>query len=174
MSEVQSRPAAPRGRGSGRGGRGGFASRGSGRSGARPATNGDSKHDTESSSLPTLEDEGEIGRLKKLYGSKVAGIKELFPDWSEVDILFALQETDGDENLASTRILEGKTATHFFDIDIHRCWPCQLRSPAAVLRVTESPILSTASARLSMSPGPVSLSDDQFPPTASMQVTDVA
>lgn len=113
MSEVQSRPSAPRGRGSGRGGRGGFATRGGGRTGARPsATNGDSKHDTDSS-LPTLEDEGEIGQLKQQYGSKVAVIKEMFPDWSSVDILFALQETDGDENLAVTRIAEGKLELGF-------------------------------------------------------------
>lgn len=109
MSEVQSRPAASRGRGSGRGGRGGFAARGGGgRAGARPAaTNGESKHDTDSS-LPTLEDEGEVGQLKQQYGSKVEVIKEMFPDWSPIDILFALQETDGDENLAVTRIAEGK------------------------------------------------------------------
>jgi hypothetical protein len=113
MSEVQSRPSAPRGRGSGRGGRGGFATRGGGRTGARPSANGDSKHDTDSS-LPTLEDEGEIGQLKQQYGSKVAVIKEMFPDWSSVDILFALQETDGDENLAVTRIAEGKLELYFF------------------------------------------------------------
>ena len=107
MSEVQSRPAAPRGRGSGRGGRGGFATRGGGRPGARPGANGDSKHDT-NSSLPTLDDEGEVGQLKQQYGTKVEVIKEMFPDWSEVDILFALRETDGDENLTVTRIAEGK------------------------------------------------------------------
>ncbi|KAK4146056.1 uncharacterized protein C8A04DRAFT_26218 [Dichotomopilus funicola] len=106
MSEVQTRPAAPRGRGSGRGGRGGFATRGGGRAGTRPSANGDSKHDTDSS-LPTLEDEGDVGQLKQQYGSKVAVIKEMFPDWSSVDILFALQETDGDENLTVTRIAEG-------------------------------------------------------------------
>lgn len=110
MSEVQSRPAAPRGRGSGRGGRGGFATRGGGRAGTRPAANGDSNTD---SSLPTLEDEGEIGQLKQQYGSKVAVIKEMFPDWSSVDILFALQETDGDENLTVTRIAEGKLSPCF-------------------------------------------------------------
>ncbi|KAK3905652.1 hypothetical protein C8A05DRAFT_12558 [Staphylotrichum tortipilum] len=104
MSEVQSRPAAPRGRGSGRGGRGGFATRGGGRAGARP--NGDSKNDTDSS-LPTFEDEGEVGQLKLQYGAKVEVIKEMFADWSEVDILFALRETDGDENLTVTRIAEG-------------------------------------------------------------------
>lgn len=106
MSEAQSRPVASRGRGSGRGGRGGgFATRGGVRAGTR--TNGDSKHDTETT-LPALEDEGEIGQLKKQYGGKVAGIKEMFPDWSEIDILYALQETEGDENLAGDRIAEGK------------------------------------------------------------------
>ncbi|KAK4236523.1 hypothetical protein C8A03DRAFT_35563 [Achaetomium macrosporum] len=108
MTEVQPRPAASRGRGSGRGGRGGnFATRGGGRAaGSRPAaTNGESR-DTESS-LPTFEDEGEVGQLRKEYGSKVQIIKEMFPDWSEVDILFALRETDGDENLTVTRIAEG-------------------------------------------------------------------
>ena len=109
MSEVQSRPAA-RGRGAGRGGRGGgFSTRGGGsRAGTRnSATNGDSKHEAESA-LPTLDDEGEVGQLKKQYGTKISLIKEMFPDWSEVDILFALQETDGDESLAVTRIAEGK------------------------------------------------------------------
>lgn len=108
MSEVQSRPAA-RGRGSGRGGRGGgHSTRGGSRIASRTAIpNGDSKHDTDSA-LPTLEDEGEVGQLKKQYGSKVGLIKEIVPDWSEVDILFALRETDGDENLAVSRIAEGK------------------------------------------------------------------
>ncbi|KAK0627582.1 hypothetical protein B0T14DRAFT_139503 [Immersiella caudata] len=111
MSEVQSRPAAARGRGSGRGGRGGgHSTRGGSRIASRtPATNGDSKHDTDSA-LPTLEDEGEVGQLKKQYGSKVSLIKEIVPDWSEVDILFALRETDGDENLAVSRIAEGSIA----------------------------------------------------------------
>ncbi len=110
MSEVQSRPAA-RGRGAGRGARGGgYATRGGGRAGNRNSpTNGDTKHDTESS-LPTVDDEGDVGQLKKQYGSKVPLIKEMFPDWSEVDILYALQETDGDENVTVTRIADGEFA----------------------------------------------------------------
>lgn len=107
MSEVQSRPVAARGRGSGRGGRGGLSTRG-GRSATR--SNGDSQ-ESSSSSLPSVEDEGEIGQLKKQYGSKVAIIKEMFPDWSDVDVLFALNETDGDESLAVTRIAEGTSPT---------------------------------------------------------------
>lgn len=106
--EVQSRPAASRGgRGATRGGRGGFAGRESTR-----RSNGNAKNQ-DNSSQPSLEDEGEIGQLKKLYGAKTVLIREMFPDWSEVDILFALRETDGDENLTVTRIAEGEfTALH--------------------------------------------------------------
>ena len=110
MSEVQARPSAARGRGSGRGGRGGFASRG-GRSGGR--SNGpDSKTDGGVDNPSAFdEDQGVIADLKKQYGDKTPVIKEMFPEWSEVDILFALQETDGDETEAVTRIAEGKPAS---------------------------------------------------------------
>lgn len=115
MSEVQSRPAAStRGRGAGRGRGGGYSTRGGGRAPNRSSsnTNGDSKHDADSA-LPSLEDEGEVGQLKKQYGSKAAMLKEMFPDWSDVDLLFALRETDGDESLAATRIAEGRhTVSH--------------------------------------------------------------
>jgi len=102
MSEVQSRPAAPRGRGSARGGRGGF-SRG-GRGGRSHTTNGE-KTDTSAS----IEDEGEVGQLKKQYGSKVTTIKEMFPEWTDEDVVFALQETNGDLETAVDRITDGKS-----------------------------------------------------------------
>ncbi len=104
MSEVQSRPAAPRGRGSARGGRGGFSSRGRGGRGGH-ATNGD-KSDT--APTASIEDEGEVGQLKKQYGTKVATIKEMFPDWTDEDVVFALQETDGDLETTVDRITDGK------------------------------------------------------------------
>ncbi|KAK4169950.1 hypothetical protein QBC43DRAFT_198259 [Cladorrhinum sp. PSN259] len=106
MSEVQSRPAASsRGsRGTGRGGRAGHSGRG-GRPTAR--TNGDSKHDTTDSALPTLEDEGEVAQLKALYGTKIAPVKELFGDWTDIDILYALRETEGDADETVSRIMDG-------------------------------------------------------------------
>lgn len=110
MSDVQQRPAVARGaRGTAaRGGRGGFASRGA-RNASRSATNGDAKHDQETpTSLPTLEDQGEIADLNKAYGSKIETVKAIFNDWSEVDILYALKETDGDDASAIDRILDGK------------------------------------------------------------------
>jgi hypothetical protein len=103
MSEVQSRPAAPRGRGSARGGRGGFSSRG-GRGGRGHATNGDKTGPATTS----IEDEGEVGILKKQYGSKVSTIKEMFPGWTDEDVVFALQETDGDLETTVDRITDGK------------------------------------------------------------------
>jgi hypothetical protein len=106
MSEVQPRPSAPRGRGSARGGRGGFSSRG-GRGGRSHATNGDKPNTTASA---PIEDEGEVGQLKKQYGDKVSTIKEMFPDWTDADIVFALQETDGDLETAVDRITDGKTS----------------------------------------------------------------
>lgn len=104
MSEVQSRPSAPRGRSSARGGRAGFGSRG-GRSGRGHATNGDK---TENAPTPSIEDDGEVGQLKKRYGSKVTTIREMFPDWTDEDVVFALQETDGDLETTVERITDGK------------------------------------------------------------------
>ena len=104
MSEVQSRPSAPRGRGSARGGRGGYPSRG-GRGGRGHATNGDK---AESTPTLSIEDEGEVGQLKKQYGSKVSTIKEMFPDWTDEDVVFALQETDGDLETTVGRITDGE------------------------------------------------------------------
>jgi hypothetical protein len=104
MSEVQSRPSAPRGRSSARGGRSGFGSRG-GRGGRSHTTNGDKFENTPPA---TIEDNGEVGQLKKLYGSKVGTIKEMFPDWTDEDAVFALQETDGDLETTVERITDGK------------------------------------------------------------------
>ena len=102
MSEVQSRPAASRGRGSARGGRGGFSSRG-GRGGRTHTANGD-KPDTAAASI---EDDGEVGQLKKQYGSRVTTIKEMFPDWTDEDVVFALQETNGDLEATVDGITDG-------------------------------------------------------------------
>ena len=103
MSEVKSRPAGHRGRGSSRGGRGGFINR-SGRGGNRQ-TNG-IKADT-AAETPSIEDEGEIGQLKKTYASQLAFAKEILPDWTDEDLVFALQETDGDLAATIERISEG-------------------------------------------------------------------
>jgi len=102
MSEVQSRPPGPRGRGSSRGGRGGYSSRG-GRGGSRTT-----KPENPDNLAPTShEDEGEIGGLKKKYASSLPTLKELFLDWTDEDLVFALEDANGDLENAIERITEG-------------------------------------------------------------------
>ncbi|KAI0206307.1 hypothetical protein F4808DRAFT_469488 [Astrocystis sublimbata] len=101
MTEVQSRTQNPttRGRGGGRGGRGGFG----GRNTTARRANGDKTTAFES---PAVDDDGDIAQLRKQHGDKLGLIKELFEDWSDADILYALKETDGDVELTATRIAD--------------------------------------------------------------------
>ncbi|KAI1840587.1 hypothetical protein JX266_013191 [Neoarthrinium moseri] len=100
MSEVQARSQAPasRGRGGGRGGRGGFASRSA--NPRRP--NGD-----KAAASDFADEDGDVSQLRKQYGDKVETLQSIFSDWSDADIVYALQETDGDVEVAATRISEG-------------------------------------------------------------------
>ncbi|KAI9835987.1 MAG: hypothetical protein M1837_003554 [Sclerophora amabilis] len=106
MSEVPTRSSAPRGRGS-RGGRGGYGPRGGARGGSRHATNGDK---LTSPSISAFEEGGEIGELKKKYAGQLKMMQELFPDWTDEDIVYALQETDGDLEGTIDRITEGNVS----------------------------------------------------------------
>lgn len=99
MSEIASR-GAPRSRGSFRGGRGGHSSRG-GR-GGRPTT-----VDKTTSAEPVVEDQGEIGQLKSKYASSIKLVQEMFPDWTDEDIIFAIEENGGDLEQTMNRMLEG-------------------------------------------------------------------
>ncbi|RDW86541.1 putative RNAPII degradation factor Def1 [Aspergillus mulundensis] len=101
MSEVQSRSSASRGRVSARGGRGGYSSRG-GRGGSRST-----KPDV---SEPTYEDEGELGQMKKKYSDTLPMLKELFSDWTDEDLVFALEDAGGDLEQAIDRISEGNVS----------------------------------------------------------------
>jgi CUE domain len=88
MSETASRPLPSRGRGSTRGSRGGFR-----RTGGRDRLgNGDARDTSQNDDL----EQGEIGEMKRKYPKELSSLKEMFPDWSDVDLLFALEETDGD------------------------------------------------------------------------------
>lgn len=56
----------------------------------------------------TVEDQGELGQLKKQYGTQLVTLSELFPDWTDEDLVFALQETNGDVESTVDRIASGK------------------------------------------------------------------
>lgn len=103
MAEVQTRnqTSTNRGRGGGRGGRGGFG----GRNTTARRANGDKVAAAEPAAF---DDDGDLAHLRKQHGEKLALIKELFQDWSDADILYALKETDGDVELTATRIADGE------------------------------------------------------------------
>lgn len=103
-----------------RGARGGFA-RGGPR-GGRKAPNGTS-HDAFSAD-ESLDDQGELGEMKKKYAAELAQLKEMFPDWTDVDLVFALQETDGDMMSTIDHITQGKK--------VSRTQYCPRSSQAAV------------------------------------------
>ena len=110
MSESKSRPSGSRGRGSNRGGRGGQSGRGRGGrfDNGRP----------EGADTTSFEDEGEIGELKSKYRSLVPQVKEVFPDWTDEDVLYALQETDGDLQGTIERIASGERSECCTCLDI--------------------------------------------------------
>ncbi|KAK3679472.1 RNAPII degradation factor [Recurvomyces mirabilis] len=103
MSEIDSRPAPSRGRSSTRGGRGGFG-RGGPRGGRKP-TNGTGAETAQMDDL--LEDQGELGEMKKKYSSELPMLKDMFPDWTDVDLVFALEEANGDVGATAEKISEG-------------------------------------------------------------------
>lgn len=99
MSEVQTRGSSTRGRGGFRGGRGGHR-------GSRGGKSHTSRDDTFQETTP-LEEQGELGELKAKYSSKLSAMREVVPGWSDEDLVFALQETNGDEVEAIERITTG-------------------------------------------------------------------
>lgn len=106
MSEVEARPPPTRGRSSTRGGRGGFG-RGGPR-GPRKPTNG-TVNDTPQVE-ESLEDQGELGEMKKKYSAELGMLKDMFPDWTDVDLVFALQEADGDVPSTVDHITQGSVS----------------------------------------------------------------
>jgi hypothetical protein len=50
----------------------------------------------------------DLKKLRAQYGTQLSTLRELFSQWSDEDLLFALQEADGDVELTAVRISEGK------------------------------------------------------------------
>ena len=104
MSELDTRTAPSRGRSSTRGGRGGF-SRGGARLAASTSTNGTPKEADQIED--SLDQQGELGDMKKKYQDQLSLIKDIFPAWTDVDLLFALAEADGDVETTIERVAAG-------------------------------------------------------------------
>ena len=52
--------------------------------------------------------------MKKKYADILPLLKELFPDWSDEDLVFALEDTDGELEEAIERITEGSSSALSF------------------------------------------------------------
>ncbi|PLW14587.1 hypothetical protein PCANC_01504 [Puccinia coronata f. sp. avenae] len=121
MAEVTSRggglprgtPHRTRGRGRGRG------ASNSTLSGSHPTVangldhhkmNGRSSHPDRSSNhhpVGNQDEPEELKLIRKKHGHNLATIRELFPNWTDEDLLMALNEASGDLELAAARISEG-------------------------------------------------------------------
>ncbi|KAI9030839.1 hypothetical protein CLU79DRAFT_358385 [Phycomyces nitens] len=55
----------------------------------------------------SLTDQNDIKKLRSNYGSSLNILREMFSDWSDEDLLFAIRDADGDLELAVNRISEG-------------------------------------------------------------------
>jgi len=59
---------------------------------------------------PGGKDEPEdLRQLRQEHGASLATLKELFADWSEEDLLYAIQDAGGDLELTILRISDGKS-----------------------------------------------------------------
>ena len=99
MADVQTRP--QRGRTSGRGGRGTFGGRGGAQSN-RTRINGDGFYEK---SKP--QEEGELGDLRRQYSQELSSLKDMFPVWSDEDLLYALRDNEGNLQETAIHITEG-------------------------------------------------------------------
>jgi len=105
-------PRPPRGTGTGP-----SRSRGRGRGGysaSRGASGAATKQTHESSDWAAQEDPSssadtteEVAQLKLKYSNQLKSLKEIFPDWTAEDLVYTLQEVDGDIELATDRIAGG-------------------------------------------------------------------
>jgi len=64
------------------------------------------------------EDQGEIGELKKQYSSQLGMLKDMFPDWADMDLVLALQENDGDLPTTVDKITTGNANSWTLDADL--------------------------------------------------------
>lgn len=57
---------------------------------------------------PTSAESDEVKQLRRKYADKLVSLKELFPKWSDEDLLTVMAEVNGSLEVAVGRISEGK------------------------------------------------------------------
>jgi len=69
-------------------------------------SNGDSL-EADDATAGSFDDQSGLGAIKKQYRSELDTLKEFFPDWSDEDLVYALQERNGDLQTTIEDITEG-------------------------------------------------------------------
>lgn len=69
-------------------------------------SNGDSL-EADDATASSFDDQSGLGAIKKQYRSELDTLKEFFPDWSDEDLVYALQERNGDLQTTIEDITEG-------------------------------------------------------------------
>lgn len=73
----------------------------------------------DNSEAPSFE-EGEIGQMRKKYSDTLPLLKELFPDWKDEDLIFALEDSNGEVEDAIVRITEGWIPRHPYALELQQ------------------------------------------------------
>lgn len=60
--------------------------------------------------MPAEDDHGELGQLKSRYSQHLTILNDMFPDWTDEDILYALQDADGNLESAIEHMTQGRSA----------------------------------------------------------------
>ncbi|KAG2232952.1 hypothetical protein INT48_008045 [Thamnidium elegans] len=87
--------------------------------------------------------QSDFKKLKSKYNSQLSTLKELFTEWTEEDLLFTLQDADGDLELAIDRISEGH-ASQWGEVKTKKSKKEAAAANKATLEVSASSTTSTA------------------------------
>jgi hypothetical protein len=58
----------------------------------------------------SLEDQGKLGEMKEKYSSELSMLNDMFPDWTDVDLVFALDGLNGDLPRTIDHIMDGNVS----------------------------------------------------------------
>ena len=60
-----------------------------------------------------FDEQGELGNMKKTYSTQLSFMRDMFPDWTDDDLVFAIAEADGDVQIVIDRITQGASLPSF-------------------------------------------------------------
>ncbi len=87
---------------------------------------------TSPTSTPNVNESDEFRALRRKYAEKLTTIKEMFPAWSDEDILSLLGEVNGSLEVAVTRISEGEFLASIFVLRENHATPIHVLVPQIV------------------------------------------